>query len=118
MGTKLWVQQGADGLHVINFHGASIPIGFIAFHRKERHLACTSGHGFIATRYPGAEKSIKVPCECAVGRAQKKLKAVGKEAFEAEGADWLGKAKVSVAIKVVGEEKTALAPLVQAPGDE
>jgi len=117
MKPKYVSQSGKDALQIVSFHGTEVPIGFIAFHRKERHLDCMSGHGFVTTTFPGAKKSTKAPCVCAVARAERKLKEIGKEAFEREGAEWLAKAQASIAVMVHEERVAKISPRTDLDGN-
>lgn len=78
-------------LSKVSFHGASVAIGFVASHRKPKHLDCESGRGFLTMIEPGG-KRLLVTCPCAERLAKKRLVAVGFAEFERLGAEWAKKA--------------------------
>jgi hypothetical protein len=71
----------------IAFMGLKVPLGFLGTFRKEKHLDCHSGRGFLTIIQPGGAKTLSL-CPCASERAKKKCKELGGEAFVELARKW------------------------------
>lgn len=96
MATTRTVQVGSH-IAKIPFGGATIPLGFLASHRKKNHVICMSNYGFVVRTEPGSDKKINMVCECVTPRAVKKLRQVGVVGFEKLGEEWLAAEKIKIA---------------------
>ncbi|TAL43048.1 MAG: hypothetical protein EPN91_07165 [Salinibacterium sp.] len=81
------------GSHVspIEFYGSTVPVGFLGSQRKKNCRLCQED-GFLH-RVDGHH----VLCSCAVMRAHRQLRDLGRAAFVTAGAEWLKEAMVRVA---------------------
>lgn len=92
--TQTRTQNVGSHLAMIEFGHATVPIGFVASHRKSSHAPCMAEKGFFTQVLQG--KKAKVLCECATTRAFRKIRDVGKQVFADLGKEWLDRERLAI----------------------